>query len=74
MKGAAKTGIISTTAAVKIGNITMKAAIAHISMRTPVAAANNTVTDTAAAIMDGAAADVSDFLVTANFGWLFSIS
>ncbi|ESC74127.1 hypothetical protein SEEN4881_05735 [Salmonella enterica subsp. enterica serovar Newport str. WA_14881] len=60
MKGVAKTGIISTTAAVKIENISMKAAIARISMRTPVAAAN-TVTDTAVVVMDRAVVDVSDF-------------
>ncbi|SUG91737.1 transcriptional regulator [Salmonella enterica subsp. enterica] len=39
----------------------MKAAIARISMRTPVAAAN-TVTDTAVVVMDRAVVDVSDFL------------
>ncbi len=38
----------------------MKAAIARISMRTPVAAAN-TVTDTAVVVMDRAVVDASDF-------------
>ncbi len=38
----------------------MKAAIARISMRTPVAAAS-TVTDTAVVVMDRAVVDVSDF-------------
>lgn len=38
----------------------MKAAIARISMRRPVAAAN-TVTDTAVVVMDRAVVDVSDF-------------
>lgn len=59
-EGCCKTGIISTTAAVKIENISMKAAIARISMRTPVAAAN-TVTDTAVVVMDRAVVDASDF-------------
>lgn len=46
--------------AAKIANISMKAAIARISMRTPVAAAN-TVTDTAVVVMDRAVVDASDF-------------
>ncbi len=49
--------------AAKIANISMKAAIARISMRTPVAAAN-TVTDTAVVVMDRAVVDASDFLAT----------
>lgn len=63
MKGVAKTGIICTMVAAKIENISMKAAIARISMRTPVAAAS-TVTDTAVVVMDRAVVDVSDFLAT----------
>lgn len=59
-EGCCKTVIISTTAAVKIENISMKAAIARISMRTPVAAAN-IVTDTAVVVMDRAVVGVSDF-------------
>ncbi|EMR53707.1 hypothetical protein A676_00203 [Salmonella enterica subsp. enterica serovar Enteritidis str. 2010K-0262] len=73
MKGVAKTGIICTMVAAKIENISMKAAIARISMRTPVAAAS-TVTDTAVVVMDRAVVDVSDFLATGNFGWSFLIS
>ncbi len=59
-EGCCKTGIICTMVAAKIENISMKAAIARISMRTPVAAAS-TVTDTAVVVMDRAVVDVSDF-------------
>lgn len=72
-EGCCKNRIISTMVAAKIENISMKAAIARISMRTPVAAAN-TVTDTAVVVMDRAVVDASDFLATGNFGWSFLIS
>lgn len=51
----------------KIENISMKAAIARISMRTPVAAAS-TVTDTAVVVMDRAVVDVSDLATGTSAG------
>ncbi|SUH13360.1 transcriptional regulator [Salmonella enterica subsp. enterica] len=73
MKGVAKTGLISTTAAVKIREHQHEGChSAHQHENASCAA--NTFTDTAVVDMDRAVVDVSDFLATGNFGWSFLIS